>query len=312
MCAPGQIDDGLTCRNPIRSSMNDCPPGSRDIAGTCWGPTTKWCVDDCFKHPAPGCRTWECGRLRGLFGEDWGPRLCTDCNLRCGETCWWTDGITKQLHERELKIWGGEVNGQAIRGKQIRGRVNFDELVKTLGEGIKDLFEGNIDLAKAFDPERNGIANAFRKFGDDMKKVLEEVGNQIKKGFEEMGAAAKAAFEQMGRDAERDFKKFGDDFVAKMKDPDFWVEAIGIMALIAGAEVSILVTVGTLGIGAPAAAGIMAAAAMAGPAAKMIAAAARNQPIDALDIAAIVVAGATAFIPGMSGIAATAMLLNIK
>jgi thiol-disulfide isomerase/thioredoxin len=51
----------------------------------------------------------------------------------------------------------------------------------------------------------------------------------------------------------------------------------------------------------------MAAAAMAGPAAKMIAAGARGQPIDALDIAAIVVAGATAAIPGMSGMAATAM-----
>ena len=309
-CPSSQIDDGLTCRVPITSSMNECPEGSRDIAGTCWGPVRRDCIDDCFNHPAPGCRTYECGRLKGLFGEDWGPKLCTDCNLRCGQTCWNVDGITKQLHERNLRVMGGEVFGQPIRGKQIRGRVDMDELLKTIGAGIKDLFEGNIDLAKAFDPERNGVAAAFRKFGDDIKKVLEDVTDRIKKGFEQMGAAAKAAFEQMGRDAEQKFKAFGDDFVKKMKDPDFWVEAIGIMAMIAGAAVSILVTVGTLGIGAPAAAGIMAAAAMAGPAAKMIAAGARGQPIDALDIAALVVAGASALVPGMSGIAATALKLG--
>ena len=298
-CPPGQIDDGLTCRVPITSSMNECPPGSRDIAGTCWGPVRKDCVDDCFKHPAPGCRTYECGRLRGAFGEDWGPKLCTDCNLRCGQTCWDVQGITKQLHERQLRIMGGEVFGQAIRSKQIRGRVNFDKLVNEIGGGIKDLFEGNIDLAKAFDPERNGIANAFRKFGDDMKSVLEEVGRNIKIGFDEMGAAAKGAFEEMARNAERDFKQFGEDFVHKMKDPDFWVEAIGIMAMVAAAAVSIAITVGTLGVGSPAAIGLMAAASMAGPAARMIAAAARNEPIDALDIAAIVIAGAGALVPGM-------------
>ena len=70
-CDPGWVDDGLTCRKPITSSMNSCPSGSRDIAGTCWGPVRKDCIDDCFKHPAPGCKTWQCGRLRGLFGEDW-------------------------------------------------------------------------------------------------------------------------------------------------------------------------------------------------------------------------------------------------
>jgi hypothetical protein len=30
----------------------------------------------CFKDG--GIRTYECGRLRGAFGEDWGPKLCTD------------------------------------------------------------------------------------------------------------------------------------------------------------------------------------------------------------------------------------------
>ena len=30
----------------------------------------------CFKDG--GIRTYECGRLKGAFGEDWGPKLCTD------------------------------------------------------------------------------------------------------------------------------------------------------------------------------------------------------------------------------------------
>jgi thiol-disulfide isomerase/thioredoxin len=299
-CPEGQIDDGLTCRVPIKSSMNECPPGSRDIIGTCWGPVRRDCVDDCFKHPAPGCRTYECGRLRGLFGEDWGPRWCTDCNLRCGQTCWDVTGITKQLHERELRLWGGEVYGQAIRGKQIRGRVNFEELGKVVAAGIADLFEGRIDLAAAFDPERNGIGAAFRKFGDDMKRVLEDVGNSIKNAFDKMGADIKKAFEDFAKDAESKFKQFGEDFVNKMKDPDFWVEAIGIMAQIAAAAVSIAVTVGTLGAGTGLAVGLMAAAQMAGPAAKMIADAARGRPIDVLDIVQLAASAALAVVPGMS------------
>lgn len=305
-CAPGQIDDGWTCRNPIQSSMNSCPDGSRDIAGTCWGPKHKWCVDDCFKHPAPGCRTWECGRLNWL-GVDWGPKLCTDCNLRCGETCWWTDGITKQLHERDLRIWGGEVNGQAIRFKTVEGRVDFAELGNAMKAGLEDLFSADGALAKLFDPEKNGVAAAMRKFGNDMKAILEEVGNRIKDGFEKMGAAAKAAFEEMARNAERDFKAFGDEFVKMMKDPMFWAEVIGVFAMVAGAALSIALTTVTLGIGAPAAVGLMAACAMAGPAAKMIAKAATGQPIDALDIANLAISGASAMVPGLSGIVQTAV-----
>jgi len=299
-CPPGQINDGLTCRVPITSSMNSCPDGSRDVWGTCWGPIRRDCIDDCFKHPAPGCRIYECGRLRGAFGEDWGPRWCTDCNLRCGQTCWDAIGITKQLHERNLRLMGGEVFLQAIRGKQIRGRVDFNELLKSAEAGLKDLFSGDGPLARAFDPEKNGVAAAMRKFGSDLEGALKEIGDNIKKGFEKMGEDARRAFEQFAKDAESKFKQFGEDFVNKMKDPDFWVEAIGIMAQIAAVALSIAVTVGTLGAGAPLTVGLMAAAAMAGPAAKMIADAARGRPIDALDIAQLLLSGAAAAVPGMS------------
>ena len=303
-CAPGQVDDGLLCRNPIQSSIDPCPEGSNDVAGTCWGKVGESCVDDCFNKPAPGCRTYECGRLRGAFGEDWGPQLCTDCNLRCGQTCSDVIGVTRGLAERNLRTWGGEVFTKTLRTKEIRGRVNFDELNKELVTGLTYLFSDDGPLASSFDPEKNGVNDAFRKFGDDMNAVLNDINNRIKDGFNKMGDDARRAFEDLAKNAERDFKQFGDDFVAKMKDPDFWVEAIGIMAMIAGAAVSILVTVGTLGAGGPLAVGIMAAASMAGPAAKMIADGARGKPIDALDIAAIAVAGATAFIPGLGPTAA--------
>ena len=343
-CEPGWVDDGLTCRKPITATMNDCPPGSkdiagtchapivttldpcpagsRDVAGTCWGPVRQDCVHDCFKHPAPGCRRWECGRLRGAFGEDWGPKWCNSCNLNCGKTCWNVDGITrglaernmrttggitKQLHERDLRLSGGEVILQAIRGKEIRGRVDFEALVKELDAGLKDLFSENGALARAFDPNKNGVNEAFRKFGDDMKSVLDEVGRKIKEGFDKMGADAKAAFEQFARDAESKFKQFGDDFVKAMKDPDFWIEAIGVMAMIGAAALGMFATVITAGIGAPALVGLMAAAAMVGPSVRMIAAAARNEPIDVLDIAELLVSAGTAIIPGLGPMATTAM-----
>jgi thiol-disulfide isomerase/thioredoxin/uncharacterized protein YjbJ (UPF0337 family) len=309
-CEPGWIDDGLTCRKPITSSMNSCPEGSRDIAGTCWGPVRKDCIDDCFKHPAPGCKTWECGRLRGLFNEDWGPKLCTSCNLRCGQTCWDVQGITKQLHQRELKLFGGEVIAQLIRSKQIRGRVNWDELGKVMDQGVKDLLAGNIDLAAAFDPEKNGVNAAFRKFGDDINGALKEIEGKIKDGFKKMGDDARRAFEELAKNAERDFKQFGADFVAKMKDPDFWIEFAAIMTEVALYAAAMAVT--ATGVGAGFAPGLLAAAAMAGPSIRMIGKAAQGEPIDALDIVELAIAGASAAVPGLSGFTQTAMKVGVQ
>jgi hypothetical protein len=308
---PEWINDGLTFRKPIVTEVDDCPPGWNSDPLTCTKPIVTE-VDDCpagfrtdpltcFKDLSCNSR-WDGCCSRGLFGECYGC-VRTDCS---GPEARSRNPRTSggEVISRNPRTFGGEVVSQEIRSqpsraKEIKGRVNFDELLKEVDKGLVDLFSADGALARAFDPEKNGIGDAFRKFGDDMKRVLEEVGNKIKEGFDKMGAAAKAAFEEFARNAERDFKQFGDDFVAKMKDPNFWVEAIGIMAMIAGAALSLALTVGTLGLGAPAAAGIMAACSMAGPAAKMIAAAAKGEPIDALDIAQIVIAGATAAIPGM-------------
>jgi thiol-disulfide isomerase/thioredoxin len=319
-CPPGWVNDGLTCRNPIVTHVDPCPAGWESDPLTCRKPIVTQ-LDDCpggFRtEPLTCMKDLRCWQTGNPWKPVWDPgHQRTHCE---GPESRSRNPRTSggEIISRNPRTTGGEVQSQEIRNQEIRGhptrpkrvegRVDFDVLIKELDKGVSELFSKDGALARAFDPEKNGVAAAFRKFGDDMKRVLEEVGNQIKEGFKRMGEAAKAAFEQMARDAEAKFKAFGDDFVRMMKDPDFWVEAIGIMAMIGGAALSIAVSVGTLGIGAPAAAGIMAAAAMAGPAARMIASAAKNEPIDALDIAAIVVAGATAAIPGMSGMAATAL-----
>jgi hypothetical protein len=284
-CGPGLIDDGLTCRKPIESSMNSCPPGSRDIAGTCWGPVRRDCVDDCFKHPAPGCRTWECGRLRGLFGEDWGPRLCTDCNLRCGETCWDVQGITKQLHERELRVWGGEVYGQPIRGKNIVGRVNWNATLKELETGLSVLFDANGPLASAFDPEKNGVNEAFRKFGKDTQAAFEDIGRKFENAFDPNKNGVADAFKKI---ASLDW--LPDDVKNKLKDPYFWVDFVTIVAQVGSVILGAAITVGTLGAGTGLAIGLGMALNAVGPAMKMIVDGATGKPIDALDIVSLAIA----------------------
>ena len=298
-CPPDMIDDGLTCRRPITSSIDPCPEGSRDVAGTCWGPVRQDCIDDCFKHPAPGCRTYECGRLKGAFGEDWGPKLCTDCNLRCGPTCWDVMGITRQLHERNLRLSGGEVILQAIRGKRIEGRVDWAATFAELENGMKDVFGNDSGLALLFDPNKNGVNEAFRKFGEDTKGAFEEIGRKTKDAFDKMGADAKAAFEKFAKDAEGHLTGLlGQEFMDKMKDPKFWIEAAAIFAQVGATVLGVLVTAGTLGMGAAAGAALIMAANMVGPAIRMIGKAAMNEPIDALDIADMALSAIPAPGPG--------------
>ena len=296
-CGPDEIDDGLTCRKKIESSMNSCPEGSKDVAGTCWGVVRRDCIDDCFKHPAPGCRTYECGRLRGAFGEDWGPKLCTDCNLRCGQTCWDVQGITKQLHERGLRVWGGEVRGQRIIGKRITGRINWDVLLKDFVQGLLDFTTGKLDYAALFDPEKNGVGEAFRKFGRDTQAAFEDVGKRFEKAFDPNQNGVRAAMENFAKVAEANLKQFGEDFVNKCKDPDTWVQVITICAQVAGAVLAAAIAVGTLGAGTGLAIGLGMALNAVGPAVKMIADGARGKPIDGLDIAML----ALALIPPVPG-----------
>ena len=320
-CPEGWISDPLTCRKPITSSMNECPPGSRDIAGTCWGNVRRDCIDDCFKHPAPGCRTWECGRLRGAFGEDWGPRWCTECNSRCGQTCWDVQGITKQLHQRNLRVQGGEVIGRQIIGKEIRGRVDLGAAFREFENLMNDLIIGGLNclvtgeqtscdaakkrlqqIADALDPEKNGIAESFRKFGAMTQAAFEDIGRKIKEGFERFAAETRKWGDQLIADLARGWNENMGWLNDLVTNPDFWLDvAIGIMNA-AAVVVAAAATAGTLGLAGPAAFALVALTSASGPALKMTADAARGRPVDALDIASI----GLALIPGAGSSAGAA------
>ena len=59
-----QVDSSVNVGAGVVLVPSGCPPGFRNDGLTC------------FKDG--GIRTYECGRLRGAFGEDWGPKWCTD------------------------------------------------------------------------------------------------------------------------------------------------------------------------------------------------------------------------------------------
>jgi hypothetical protein len=94
-CPPGTENQGGIC-------YPSCAPGYDGVLGRCWARIQKvntvgrlpdkagcpngWrddgtsCWDD-LKTTGGGCRggnTYECGRLRGAFGEDWGAKWCTN------------------------------------------------------------------------------------------------------------------------------------------------------------------------------------------------------------------------------------------
>ena len=95
-CNADERDDGAFC---AKETINPCGPGEWEVGRDCWGNRTDNIID-CFNHPASGggchgggCHTWECDRLRGAFGEDWGPKYCTSCDpitcdpiIGCGTT----------------------------------------------------------------------------------------------------------------------------------------------------------------------------------------------------------------------------------
>ena len=96
-CGPDRDNDAGLC-------YPKCKPGFHGVGPLCWqdtvtlGAGTAVGLEDCpagyrndgltcFKDAqcsGGGCRTYECGRLRGAFGEDWGPSYCTSCDpIKC-------------------------------------------------------------------------------------------------------------------------------------------------------------------------------------------------------------------------------------
>lgn len=69
-CPAGHTDTGAFCDRTITVGVR-----SPSYGGCAGGYRTEPLT--CFRDAS--CSTRECGRHRGLFGEDWGPKLCTSC-----------------------------------------------------------------------------------------------------------------------------------------------------------------------------------------------------------------------------------------
>ena len=82
----GFTDTGIRCEKlqtlpagtiPPVKGCNEFGDGLRDDGTSCWEDWRGLGGGGCH---GGGCRTWECDRLRGAFGEDWGPKYCTSCD----------------------------------------------------------------------------------------------------------------------------------------------------------------------------------------------------------------------------------------
>ena len=131
------------------------------------------------------------------------------------------------------------------------------------------------NLENTFDPEKNGIAAAFRKFGKDTEAAFEEVGRKIR--------------EQMARDKEaidKAFEPVKEYFKDSLANESWWRETMSdpsTYILLAQAMLQVASTVALfVPIAGPVA---LMAMGIASSALGMINKAIKNEPIDAFDIA---------------------------
>jgi len=193
----------------------------------------------------------------------------------------------------QMVIW------KAVRGKDVKGRVDVQGTMEEIEAGMKEAFKADGTLAKLFDPEKNGVGEAFRKFGADTEQAFAFVGSEMLKAFDPAQNGVGAAFEKLGQ-AMKDTLGNEDWWKKTMTDPDTYIFLLG---MIASAAATVL-SAGTLG---PAA--FIALQAL-GPATKMIGDAAQGRPIEGMDIASLVMGLVP--IPGASAAAKAASEAIIK
>ena len=252
-CPPGFYNTGLTCQKDPKTHVDPCPSGYRDDGVTCFRDARCWQTGDAWRP------VWDPNHQRTHCA---GPDLITAA-------------------QRNHRYEGPETRGHPIRSKRIEGRVDWEATQKQLEKGFEDAFGQNGALAKAFDPEKNGVGSAFRKFGADTEAAFNDIGEKMRKAFDP--ANMRKAFEEFGKMLESTLGN-ADWWKDTMGNPDTWIMILGVLASVAATVLS----AGTLG---PAA---FIALQMVGPAAKMIGDAAQGRPVDGLDFLAI----AFAMIPG--------------
>ena len=279
-CKAGETDTGLFCKKGCPSGWREdpeacrrCPPGYTDTGATCFKPASggKCYGGDCNTWWEPHCVYWGLGNWSGCHKTSCNPIRCDpiiNADSQQQEVMWRTR--TKDSQQQEV-IW------RAVRGKDIKGRVDVQGTMEEISAGLKEAFSADGALARAFDPEKNGVAEAFRKFGKDTEEAFAKVGNELLKAFDPEQNGVGAAFRQFG-EAINNTLGNADWWKETMTNPDTYIMLLG---MIASAAATVL-SAGTLG---PAA--FIALNAL-GPAMKMIGDAAQGRPIDGLDIAGLV------------------------
>jgi len=296
-CNPGERSVGEEC-------VKDCPPGWRTVGEECvedcppgWKTVGEECVKDCPPGTADtgfgtcietGCGPNERDDGTGCWGDlkttcqgDWRKAVWEPGH----QVCHTNDGLLHHYHnsfaaERHWKSrqWRGR------RWKKSHSQVDWKGTWEDVKKGMTDFLEGRVDLAALFDPEKNGVAAAFRKFGADTQKAFEAVGQKLLDAFDPDKNGLTNALKSVGKalfDASAKFGKFLVDTVGNeqwwkdtMSNPDTYILLIGLIAT--GAAIAL----------SGGAAGPMAIAALnaLGPAVKMIGDAAQGRKIDVTDI----------------------------
>lgn len=293
-CKSGEQDTGVTC-------VEACPPGKEDTGIEC---ITKECdpgfsssgVLTCYKPPGGGQVEPKKSHYTPVFDKGWGGWHNTvwqglgggDIQYEGCPSGWTDDGVLCRAPIIPAETRLKPRTKKAVRGKRMESSIDLDGTFKEIAGGLKDLFEGRVDLAQLFDPEKNGVGAAFRKFGENTKKAFEDVGQRMLNAFDPDKNGVRQAFEKFGKD-------MGDTIGNKdwwnktMTDPDTYIMLLGVLC-------SVAATVLSAGTAGP----LMAIALQTlGPATKMIADAARGKPIDGLDIASLVIGMVP--IPGAAG-----------
>ena len=208
---------------------------------------------------------------------------CQDGERDDGTACW--GDLKTHCHGDPSKpVWqeGHQEchtnDGLLHRYKKMIGRVDWAGTAKEVEDGMKEAFSADGPLAKAFDPEKNGVGAAFRKFGKDSNAAFAEVGDKLLKAFDPNQNGVKEAFDKVGEAMKN---TIGNEnwWKETMSNPDTYIMLIGMIATAAATVLS----AGTLG---PAA--FIALQAL-GPALKIIGDAAQGRPVDGLDIAMLAI-----------------------
>jgi len=158
-------------------------------------------------------------------------------------------------------------------------RIDHGEVQNEVKQAFEKAFSPD-ELNRMFDPEKNGVADSFRKFGAESEEAFKDLGRKMEKAFDPNQNGVRQEFERM-----RDAFPNDDWWKATMSDPDTWVSLIGYVAM----AIPFVLSAGTAG---PV---MLAAIAAAGPVASIISSLAQGKPIDSLDIAAL----ALSIIPGV-------------